>query len=95
MSDTLGSNTYVQGHTSALRLLFKTDPMQTGTPPGAPGTAFRALACVCSADVGRADPADQDARVRNRSAATNLQRQTQHPVSDWKRVFLRREDCAA
>jgi hypothetical protein len=87
MSDTLGSNTFVQGHISALRLLFKTDPMQTGTPPGAPGTASAALACVRSADEGRADPADQDAGVRNRSAAANLQRQSQHSVPDLERIF--------
>ena len=78
MSETLGSNTYVQGSISALHLLFKTDPMQTGTPPGAPGTASGALACVRSADGSRADPADQVARVRNRSDAASLQRQSQH-----------------
>ena len=87
MSDTLGSNTFVQGHISARRLLFKTDPMQTGTPPGAPGTASGALACVRSADGSRAAPADQDAGVRNRSAAANLQRQSQHSVPKLQRIL--------
>ncbi len=54
--------------------------MQTGTPPGAPGTASGALACVRSADGGTADSAVQNAGDRNRSAAANLQRQSQRSL---------------